>query len=639
MPVRNTHSVDISPLASLLRKSIWGETWRIFNGIQQTSTGIQPIEDTPSDYARAYTAESYVYRCADVRGKAIASIPLRVYELDSEGKRVKSLDHEALALMESTNPIGYVDSIPTLMRYTLTSLDFHGRCAWRLAFNATHKVPTEIYWVIPSTFRPKRDPAGYFGGIEQVVGNRNGDGGTVLETVPPEELVYLTTPNLANPLLGTSKIQVLRQAINLRMMAVESNKAFFENSQRPDVIVTGDWDNSEETIEDLRRAWRSAFQGDRNRSPLFLGQGASAHLLTLSPKDAEWIQQQRISGEEIASVFGVPVIYLNNFERATYDNVSAARRILYNDTMIPEGDQLAGDLTRRFLTRFWGPPRAASGKPSARKRLVFGFDYLAIEGIGEDVQRIWERVSALWQRVNEQVKNHELTPNQARMVYAELAAQLGLDPGPWRGEVPLGDTFIAQHTYVPVDQLSLQALIDVNVARSGKNPELIENVPGAEHAGENAARIPESGPPSTPPPQSPPPSEPAEEPGAQPTPPEEEMPAKARQVNRQLKRIFQDLQREALRSLRPGRNARAGDPYRRDHAVALLAEQLGLDLARQVEEALHEDVVAAGADQEAVAQAFRVSIDELARVLAVEVAGAAPRLEPHLVLGPGVRVY
>jgi hypothetical protein len=61
--------------------------------------------------------------------------------------------------------------------------------------------------------------------------------------------------------------------------------------------------------------------------------------------------------------------------------------------------------------------------------------------LGGDVARIWERFNVLTDRVNKQVELHELTPNQARQVLASLAESLGLDPTPWRGDLPDGDTF------------------------------------------------------------------------------------------------------------------------------------------------------------------------------------------------------
>ena len=81
--------------------------------------------------------------------------------------------------------------------------------------------------------------------------------------------------------------------------------------------------------------------GANNRAPLVLGEGATAHLLTTSHEDAQWVEQQRLAQEEISGAFGVPLVFLNNLERSTYDNIKTAKLILWHDTMIPECDELS----------------------------------------------------------------------------------------------------------------------------------------------------------------------------------------------------------------------------------------------------------------------------------------------------------
>src|SRR5579859_5075556 len=255
-------------------KSIWGSGaggFMDFMGIN-TASGGDEINDTPGDYTRAATAESYVYKCLNVRGNALGQAPLRAWELKRDGTRGDSVDHDALALLRFTNPMtGHVRGTSELMRYTLGSLDLHGRSGWRLATNLRGTRPTEIYWQSPATFSPVSDPKTFFGGLKIL--------GTT-EVIPPERCVYLRTPNYADPLMGTSKIMVLKQAINLRRYSVRSNLSFFKNSQRPDWMLSGNFANTQENMQRIRRALAKWLTGEHNRSPLILGEGATAHLLT-----------------------------------------------------------------------------------------------------------------------------------------------------------------------------------------------------------------------------------------------------------------------------------------------------------------------------------------------------------------------
>jgi HK97 family phage portal protein len=446
--------------------------------MQTDEGGINPIEDSPGAYTRAMTSESYIYRCMEVRGRAISQVPLKAWQTAPNGIRTP-VDHDALAILLNASPVEYNYITGTaLMRYTLGSLDLHGHAAWNLAFSRK-KVPSEIYWQIPTTYTPVPDPTTFFGGIR--INTQNG-----VKTLPPAQVCYFKTDSFDEPLLGTSKIKVLRNAINLRMYAARSNIDFFRNSMRPDWILSGDWKNTEENVEQLKRNLRRHFSGESNRQPLVVGEGATAHLLTMAPKDAEWLAQQRLSQEEISAAFGVPLIYLNNFDRATYDNIKTAKLVLWHDTIIPETTILAEWLNQQFLWRFW--PETQKGK------IALGFDYNEVNGLGEDVAMVWERFNSFMQRIDEQVQHRVLTPDQARLAMEQFAGNLGIIAEPWAGKQPgelRGDTHMLPFNNVPVEQLNIQAIIDIEAARSS-NPNaaaLIESVPGAPNASANSQAV------------------------------------------------------------------------------------------------------------------------------------------------------
>jgi phage portal protein BeeE len=464
------------------QKDIYGPNWRAFQGISDSGTGLDEIQDTQIDYARARAMESYIFRAQDVRGSAIDSVPLRVWSTDQRGRR-SAVPHPAIELLERNVPSDpafnvYVSGSASLMRYTLLSLDGHGRSGWRFATD-TKGFPTEIYWLVPTAFTPLH---GYevrqnvpFGGLQYLSGGQR-------QTLTPDQVIYFQTDNPIDPIIGTSKVSILRNAINLRAYSQKSNMDFFKHSMRPDWILTGEWKNNEENIERIKRGLRRHYQGESNREPMVLGEGAKAQLLTTSQKDAEWQAMMRIVQEEISAIYGVPVVYLNNMERATYQNIETAKLMLWHDTMMPETKKLAAMLTQRFLYRFWPESRDAG--------LEFGFDYNTVTGLSEDVARIWERFNALTDRVAVQVERRELTPNQARQVLARLAETLGLDPTPWESPLPDGDTFYLQFGNLPSDQLSVQAIMNIEASRSSSPAagELIMDVVGAPDAGKNAQR-------------------------------------------------------------------------------------------------------------------------------------------------------
>lgn len=455
-------------------KDIWGPDWRAFMGIDSGGNGsIREITDQPGDYAIARMQEPYLWRALDVRGKSISQVPLKIFQRDESGRKNAST-HEAMDVLKRTNALGYVDGVMTLMRYTLLSLDMFGRCAWKVAFDRKGR-PSEVFWLPPGNFTPlhgydRGNPKIPFWGIRQGQGNSAQD-------INAKDLIYFVTDNQADPIWGTSKISVVKNPINLRAYSQRSNMDFFRNSMRPDWLLSGAFRNTEENVERIRRAVRRHLSGESNRMPLIIGENMSAHLLTERHNDAEWIAQQRLAQEEISSVFGVPVVYLNNFEKATYDNIQTAKVLLWHDAMIPEGDILAENLTKRFLWKYWPETQA--------QNLEFAFDYAQIEGLGEDIAKIWERTREMRHQLTQEVLAGQVTANQSRRILSQIFAELGFDDTVLDGDVQGGDTRFIPYMNIPVEQSSVQAIIDIMAAR-GTNPQLEENVPGAPTIGDRA---------------------------------------------------------------------------------------------------------------------------------------------------------
>lgn len=549
---------------SLVAKDIWGATFRMFMGIEDSSTGVDEVQNSSAGWSQAVAAEPYVNRCITYRGNSIASIPLRVYQLDNEGKPTRAVDHDALRLLEETNPIDidWVATVPNLMRYSLGSLDTHGHFAWQVATSKGGK-PTELYYLLPTQYELVRDARTGWSALK--IARKSADGGgDNIDIIPRDRVIYVANFSQMDPLLGTSRIDVLRKTINLMLYAYESNSSYFKNSQRPDWVLTGQFSNSEDNINRIRRTLRKWLTGENNRSPLVLGENAQAHLLTTATKDMEWLNQIRVGSEMISMCFGIPVPIVNNFERSTYENLQAARIAFWSDNFIPEMDGFtAVALTRAYLRKYW--------PESARQRLAFGFDYSKIEGISEDLERAFNRVKGLWEAVLGAVKVYAITPNEARPVMSELLSQIGLNNKSIKGDLRYGgDDFYSSYMDTPLSEHSTQSLIDVMAAR-GANPQLVENVPGAPHAGDNAMKPPPAAAPA------PAPAQPSQSPAKAVDLDDirrairEEMavgrkpvrkgphPLRVRDARltkpqatlmRGLKRMFQDQKNDALRSLR-----------------------------------------------------------------------------------------
>lgn len=459
----------LAALPEAVLKAIYGDQYRNFMGIQDEGSGVQEIQNSAEDYSRAYTAEGIIYRLVDIRTKAIGQAPLKVFATDHRGKQT-AVDHDALGVIKFGNPQGWVAGESAFKKATLASLDLHGHIAAELSFT-NGGIPSEIYWLPPEGYEPIGNDAGFFMGVKQ-----KGSAGQPQRQIAASKLFYHHTLNLQKPWLGTSKIAAARTQINLNMNSLSSNTAFFKQGMQGHLLMTGDWDNTTQNVTLIQRALRK-FRGSANaHQTIVVGKNTKISPLSVNPKDAEWVMQQKLSLEALCAIFGVPLPMYGNLDNGTYANYDQAHSTFWTDTMKGDLDDLADGLTRNFLSRW----------PDS-KGLAFGFDYNQIRGLSEDINKIWERFMQFMDRIDKQVVQRVLVPDQARAIIAAFADQLGIDSSPWNGKVPGGNNFYVPYMNVPIDQLDIQAVIDIMAAR-GSNPQLEEDVPGAPHAAENAQK-------------------------------------------------------------------------------------------------------------------------------------------------------
>ncbi len=551
---------DLHP--SLKSGAIWGSEWQTFMGTGATGTGaVQEYTGEKGDFNRSIY-DAMIFRAVDVRGGAMTQAPLKIYQPKKGARRRQEVDHDALDVMRYTNPMGW-NCGDLLLQATLASQDLWGHYCWQLAFGQ-NKLPTEIYFIPPAAYEPI-PTNGYFSGIK--IRDRND--GTKFRIIDARELVYDATMSLTNPLQGTSKIRAAQMDLNLRAYGQASNLWFLRNNMRPDWLLTGDFAPTDENVSKIRRLINQWAGGDNRRGPLILGGGSmQAHVLTMERKDAEWVQQQRLAQENIASIFGVPMTMMGVLENATLANVEALNVIFWKDTMFPELKRMADGLTRTFLWR-WDDARRAG--------LEFGFDLAAIEGLGEDIGKIWERFLGFLDRINKQVSDGTMVPNQARAASVNFAEQLGLDPAPWVGKVPQGEDRLVNWNFIPSNQASLGAVIDIMAAR-GPNAGIVQDLPGAEGFEAAAQDVLQAEQERAQ--QDQPPAKSANRRTMPPDGPRRLQEARndlkeAETQARRLKRLLQDFQTESLRKLRSGAEGPIFDPG--EAKTRLLELQKGLE--------------------------------------------------------------
>jgi len=309
------------------------------------------------------------------------------------------------------------NTMARLLQQTELSLCMWGQAHWFLERGAGGRLPPrEIWWGRPDRVRPLTDASKYITGYDYYPANA----GSPI-TFSAGEVIWFRYPNPLDEFSGLSPMAAARLAADYGSAAMKANKALFEHGLHmggmisladKSQVMTNQQREEIETLIDKR------YRGADNAHRWMVLRGAlEVQGLSITPKDADYLGGLKQSLEDICRAFGVPQDLIQAGQH-TYENVDAAMRAMWTQTMRPEARMIATELTEQLLPMFPG-----SGD-------VLEFDFAEVEELKEEETEAWTR----WQQ---QIATGAVTINEWR-------ADQGLDAVAW------GDVFWASSILKPI---------------------------------------------------------------------------------------------------------------------------------------------------------------------------------------------
>ncbi len=254
---------------------------------------------------------------------------------------------------------------------------------------------------------------------------------------PARDILHLKFHTPRHPLIGETPIKAAALAIGINVALSQSQAAFFANMNRPSGILSTDATLSKEQMQALRAAFEEQSKGmAAGRIPI-LGGGLKFSPMSISSQDAELIQAQRMSIEDICRVFGVPPPLVGDLSHATLNN---AETLIQHFLAISLGSYLE-HIERTFDKLFnLSLPDYVELDTQALLRTDFA-----------------GRIEALQKGVNGGI----FTPNEARR-------REGMSP------IEGGDAVYMQRQMTPIDKLG--DLLDAETARAEAQADSSANV-------------------------------------------------------------------------------------------------------------------------------------------------------------------
>jgi len=283
--------------------------WLHGRGAIEASSTWDPLYNTTvagGSAVNAITAmqSSAVYACISLIGGAIASMPMHIYErLPDQRKRADS----KLWWLLNEQPSPTITSA-TMWEYLLASKLLMGD-----GFAQILRRGAEIVGLEP--WSPTRvDVKRVDGRLKYKLTPEDASA----FVVDQDDMLHIPGPGF-NGLRGMSQIKfALRNAVGISLAADQYSHDFFDNSARPDFVLSSPNNLTDKQIELLRKTWEERYGGSGNRhKPAVLFGGMKVEPLSLNAEDAQLLSTRQFQIEDIARVFGVPPFMIGHTEKTT----------------------------------------------------------------------------------------------------------------------------------------------------------------------------------------------------------------------------------------------------------------------------------------------------------------------------------
>lgn len=162
------------------------------------------------------------------------------------------------------------------------------------------------------------------GSVFYAISKTNLQPGTEISYVAPaRDVLALRFHTPDHPLVGRSPLTAAALAVGINVALSRTQAAFFNNMNRPSGILSTDQVLNREQIAALRSAFEDQSKGMAvGKIPVLAG-GLKFNPISISSQDAQLVEAQRMSVEDICRVFGVPPPLVGDLSHATLNNAES----------------------------------------------------------------------------------------------------------------------------------------------------------------------------------------------------------------------------------------------------------------------------------------------------------------------------
>lgn len=365
---------------------IWGKwltaykSWRLGAATVTTDTGFGSFAfgDERRGLAahRVVELSTAVYSAVDLRASALSAIPVRIMDYSGEhGEEVYA--GPAYDLFTRVNPHW---TLGRLLEGIEVSMCTYGE-AFLVVEKDNRGTPIELWFANASKMKVIPHPTDYIAGFLYKDSQKE----IRLDAADVVWIHGIQDPS--NEFRCLSPLEAARLSVESNLDALESNRNIFRNGMNPGGIIFPTESGVSLTKEQrlsIEEQLNLRLKGkDRAHRLAVFSHPIKIETPTLTPSDAQFMELLNWTLSDVARVFKIPPTKLQDFSRATYNNVSEADKAFYTDCIIPEARRIAGALNEQLMPMFG-------------ENLILEFDFSKIAALQEDQTEITSQMEQLY---------------------------------------------------------------------------------------------------------------------------------------------------------------------------------------------------------------------------------------------------
>lgn len=285
-------------------------------GVANTSSG---------EFVTPHTAEALpaVMNAVTVIAEAVASMPCYLYQLKQDG-RERVFDHPVdylLNEMPNRNQTPYQFKY-TLMRHCLLNGNAYAVIEWNKKGEPVSLTPYQ-----PNEVNILRTPKGDH--IYQIT-----DLDSKTKNYLQDEVLHLRHSSL-DGFMGRSPIAICRETVGLGIAQQKHGAAVMKNGlMASGLITTAEWLDEVKGQKALKALER--YKGAKNAGKTPVLEGSMEYKqLGMTNQDAEWLASRTFTISDIARIYNISPIFLQDYSNSSYSNFSEASRAFLSQTLRP----------------------------------------------------------------------------------------------------------------------------------------------------------------------------------------------------------------------------------------------------------------------------------------------------------------